>query len=94
MTVEERLSEIHARITEVAGDVREIKASCIPCQVAIAKHDLTLYGNSHDGLTTRVKSLEDTRRLYRWGMRALWGVVSGLVLAGVSLVIEWIKGGR
>jgi len=55
---------------------------------------LTLYGNSHDGLTTRVKSLEDTRRLYRWGMRALWGVVSGLVLAGVSLVIEWIKGGR
>ena len=85
-----RIDEIVAISGEIRGDVREIKASCKPCQKQVAQHKTLLYGNSDDkGLKTEVTMMRQTWRNVGRGMWALCAVVLTLAGKAVKNVMGW-----
>lgn len=49
-------------------------------QVLLAKHNETLYGNGKEGITTRLKSLEDSAESRRFHIRMLWTATAGVAM--------------
>jgi hypothetical protein len=59
--VHQRLDELFGRLDEIGCKVEVIAARCGPCQLAIAKHEQTLYGNGQQGLVVRLAAAEQGR---------------------------------
>ncbi len=92
--VHERLDGIAGDMSDIAGDIREINATCSVCREQVARHDKMLVGNSGGGLGTRMAVAEDgLKRLHESKTKWYWMFIGSAfafvvtVLASLSAAI-------
>ena len=86
-SVQEQLKEISKGLSELTQSVEfqteQYRKDYDRHQVSLEKHESTLYGNGHEGLTTRVNNNEGQLSTHRWiiglGMTILVGIIVKVV---------------
>ena len=86
------LDKIQETTAQIQVALARIEATCGPCRAKVEAIDVLLQGppdnGQRPGLKGRVESLEQSRRLTRWGLRAAWGVITGLVLTVIGALLK------
>ena len=77
----QRLDRLEQKLDEIFRLVTRQQAYCGPERSKFDGVCTVLYGNGRDGLITRVARLETTRRLWGTLIAALFGLMSGLIVA-------------
>ena len=73
-------TELQKSTAAIQAVTERIEERCIPCQEKVKKHEVTLYGNGRNGLTTRIAATETGRvdTLSVKGVIALVGAIGAL----------------
>lgn len=83
----QRLDRLEQKLDEIFTLVTRQQAVCSPEHSKFEGVCMVLYGNGRDGLITRVARLETTRRMWGTLIAALFGLLSGMI---VALTTWWL----
>jgi hypothetical protein len=86
MTIEKTASDVYTLLTEIKGDVGEMKAT-----LAITASTLSQHVQDDKALTGRVNSLELTHAR-QVGAARVWGMVGGAAGSAILAVLGWLFG--
>ena len=66
--------ELRDALHEIRDDIKKL----LPLQGEVARHELLLYGNGHDGLLTTVEKLKTTHKVYNRVFAALGALITAV----------------
>ena len=76
---DDKLDHQNEKLDQIMQAVTRQAAVCETTRTRVAAVCDTVYGNGHDGLTSRVKTLETVRSSLRYGLTTMVALVSVMV---------------